>query len=57
MSIDGDLDHPRLERPQHTEYRWIGPDDVGILDENGGRDSGIVKRIVELALERARSGP
>lgn len=50
VEVAGDLGHPRLERPQHTEYRWVGPDDVGLLDENEGRDFGIMRRIVELAL-------
>ena len=50
VEVQGDLAHPRLERPQHTECRWIGPDDVGLLDENEGRDFGIVRQIVELAL-------
>jgi len=33
VRVDGDLDNPRLERDKHTEYRWIGPDDVaGLFD-------------------------
>jgi 8-oxo-dGTP diphosphatase len=51
VEVDGDLDRPRLERPQHTEYRWIGREDLDLLDENGGKDHGIVRTIVELALE------
>lgn len=50
VEVAGDLAHPRLEWPQHTEYRWIGPGDVSLLDENAGRDDGIVRTIVELAL-------
>jgi 8-oxo-dGTP diphosphatase len=50
VEVDGDLAHPRLEWPQHTEYKWIDEDDLSLLDENGGRDLGIVRRIVELAL-------
>jgi len=50
VKVEGDLAHPRLERPQHAEYRWIGPEDVDLLDENEGRDFGIVRQIVELAL-------
>jgi 8-oxo-dGTP diphosphatase len=50
VEVDGDLEHPRLEWPQHTEYRWIGKDDLNLLDENAGRDFGIVREIVELGL-------
>ena len=33
VRVDGDLDNPRLEQDKHTEYRWIGPDDVaGLFD-------------------------
>lgn len=28
VRVDGDLERPQLERDKHTEYRWIGPDDV-----------------------------
>jgi 8-oxo-dGTP diphosphatase len=33
VRVDGDLDRPHLEPGKHTEYRWIGPDDVpGLFD-------------------------
>jgi 8-oxo-dGTP diphosphatase len=33
VRVEGDLDGPRLEPGKHTEYRWIGPDDVpGLFD-------------------------
>jgi 8-oxo-dGTP diphosphatase len=57
VEVQGDLAHPRLERPLHTEYRWIGPDDVGLLDQNEGRDFGIVRQIVELALAHDPTPP
>jgi 8-oxo-dGTP diphosphatase len=50
VEVAGDLQHPRLEWPQHTEFRWIGEDELSLLDENGGRDDGIVRHIVKLAL-------
>jgi 8-oxo-dGTP pyrophosphatase MutT (NUDIX family) len=28
VRVEGDLDRPRLEQGLHTEYRWIGPEDV-----------------------------
>lgn len=50
VDVEGDLEHPRLEWPQHTEYRWIGHGDLDLLDENAGSDFGIIKHIVGLAL-------
>ena len=57
VEVQGDLAHPRLERPQHTEYRWIGQDELALLDENDGRDFGIVRQIVELALAHDLNQP
>ena len=28
VRVEGDLGQPRLEAGKHTEYRWIGPDEV-----------------------------
>jgi 8-oxo-dGTP diphosphatase len=56
IEVEGDLAQPRLERPQHIEFRWIGVDDVSVLDENGGRDHGIVRHLVELALRSTAPG-
>lgn len=50
VTVDGDLVRPRLEIPKHTEYRWVGPDDLEILDENRGKDDGAIRRLVVLAL-------
>jgi 8-oxo-dGTP diphosphatase len=57
VEVQGDLTHPRLERPQHTEYRWIGAEEVALLDENAGRDFGIMRKIVELALAQDATQP
>jgi 8-oxo-dGTP pyrophosphatase MutT (NUDIX family) len=57
IEVDGDLDHPRLEMPQHTEYRWIGRDELDLLDENGGKDHGIVRTIVAMALNEDAGQP
>ena len=57
VEVQGDVAHPRLERPQHTEYRWIGPEELGLLDENQGRDFGIMKKIVELAFAQDTAEP
>jgi 8-oxo-dGTP diphosphatase len=56
IDVDGDLARPRLERPQHIEFRWLGVDDISALDENGGRDHGIVRHLVELTLRSAAPG-
>ena len=57
VRVDGDLATPRLEVGKHTEYRWVGVGELDVLDENRGADDGMVRRIVQLALEsRARTG-
>jgi 8-oxo-dGTP pyrophosphatase MutT (NUDIX family) len=33
VRVEGDLERPRLEQDKHTEYRWVGPDEVaGLFD-------------------------
>lgn len=56
VEVEGDLERPRLEYPKHVEARWIGPEDLGLLDENRGLDGGLVRRLVELALRSCRQG-
>lgn len=56
VDVGGDLTRPRLEEGKQLEFRWIGPDDVGLLDENRGVDQGLVARVVRRAFERARAG-
>lgn len=56
VEVDGDLGRPRLEVPEHVELRWIGPGDVGVLDENRGADGGFIRRNVEKALAGAGLG-
>lgn len=50
VDVDGDLEHPAIERPKHTEHRWIGPGETDLLDENRGEDGGFIRRIVERAV-------
>ncbi|GIF71048.1 hypothetical protein Asi02nite_05660 [Asanoa siamensis] len=47
IRVDGDLSRPRLEEGKHTAFRWIGPDEVDVLDENRGIDDGLVRQIIE----------
>ncbi len=54
VRVDGDLSRPRLEAGKHTEFRWIGPDDVAVLDENGGVDDGLVRQIAEQGFDTLR---
>ena len=54
IRVDGDLSRPRLEEGKHTEFRWIGRDEIDILDENRGVDDGMVKKIVEGAFHLLR---
>jgi 8-oxo-dGTP pyrophosphatase MutT (NUDIX family) len=53
VEVDGDLSRPRLEWPKHTEFRWIGASELVLLDENDGRDDGLVRHLAELALRSA----
>ena len=50
VDVDGDLAAPRLEVPKHVEFRWVGPGETAVLDENRGMDGGFIRRIVEKAL-------
>jgi 8-oxo-dGTP diphosphatase len=55
VGVDGDLARPRLAPGEHSEHRWIGPDEIGVVDENAGVDRGLVRRSVELALAAGAS--
>jgi 8-oxo-dGTP pyrophosphatase MutT (NUDIX family) len=48
VEVEGDLDHPRLEVPEHVEYRWVPPAELLSLDETGYVDEDLVSRLVEL---------
>ena len=54
VDVEGDLSRPRLEVPEHVEFRWLGPDDLSLLDENRDVDGGAIRRLVELALTSTR---
>jgi 8-oxo-dGTP diphosphatase len=54
VRVDGDTSRPRLELGKHTEFRWIGPAEVSVLDENRGVDDGMMRRIVEDAFTLMR---
>jgi 8-oxo-dGTP diphosphatase len=54
VEVDGDLERPRLERPKHVEFCWIGRHELALLAENRGRDGGLVRHLAELALRSSR---
>ena len=47
VRVDGDLARPRLEEGKHTEFRWLGPDDLHVLDINEPVDGGMLRRVAE----------
>ena len=47
VRVDGDLSRPRLEAGKHTEFRWLGPDQLAVLDESGETSDGMIRRIAE----------
>ncbi|MFC4149359.1 NUDIX hydrolase [Micromonospora mangrovi] len=55
VRVDGDLARPRLEAGKHTEFRWLGEGDVGVLDEHRDVDDGQLRRIAEDAFAALRS--
>jgi 8-oxo-dGTP diphosphatase len=54
VDVLGDLSRPRLEEGKHTEFRWVNGGSIGLLEENGGRDDGMIRHLVEVALRSAR---
>ncbi|MBB5158411.1 8-oxo-dGTP pyrophosphatase MutT (NUDIX family) [Saccharopolyspora phatthalungensis] len=52
VEVAGDLDAPRLEQDKHTEFSWIGPSEIGLLEENVARTgSAFIGEIVARAHE------
>jgi 8-oxo-dGTP diphosphatase len=47
VRVSGDLADPRLEVGKHTEFRWLGPDDLDVLDESQEINDGMIRRIAE----------
>jgi 8-oxo-dGTP pyrophosphatase MutT (NUDIX family) len=55
VRVDGDLSRPRLEEGKHTESRWLGEEDVAVLDEHRDVNNGLIRRIAEDAFAALRS--
>jgi 8-oxo-dGTP pyrophosphatase MutT (NUDIX family) len=51
VRVDGDLARPRLEVGKHTEFRWLGADDLAVLDESAEINDGMIRRIAEDGFE------
>jgi 8-oxo-dGTP diphosphatase len=47
VRVDGDLERPRLEAGKHTEFRWLGPDELDVLTESGDDNDAVIRRIAE----------
>lgn len=50
VEVTGDLDRPRLEADQVSEYRWLGCDDLDVLNENRAPGDDAIIRLVTRAL-------
>ena len=47
VRVAGDLLRPQLEVGKHTEFRWLGPDDLAVLDQSAEINDGMIRRIAE----------
>jgi 8-oxo-dGTP diphosphatase len=47
VRVDGDLERPRLEAGKHTEFRWLGPDELDVLSASGDANDAVIRRIAE----------
>lgn len=55
VEVEGDLASPRLERPKHIEFAWVGLGDLDLLMENRRPEQTLVREIVKAgARENAR---
>lgn len=53
VTVDGDLDRPRLEEDKHPEHRWITPSELELLSEGRKPADEIIKRVIGQALSLA----
>jgi 8-oxo-dGTP diphosphatase len=47
VRVDGDLERPRLEAGKHTEFRWLGRDELDVLSASGDPNDAVIRRIAE----------
>jgi hypothetical protein len=53
VEVDGDLSAPRLERPKHIEFAWIGIDQLDRLMERRQAEQTLLRDIVARGLNEA----
>jgi 8-oxo-dGTP diphosphatase len=53
VEVDGDLDAPRLEEPDHVEFAWVKLDEVDRLMEQGTPLDADIRNIVSRGLIEA----
>lgn len=51
VTVDGDLNAPRLEPGKHDEWRWLGREDTAVLDEGRGAEDVWLRGVIERALD------
>lgn len=47
IRVDGDLARPRLEAGKVTEFRWLGEDELDVLEVNREVDGGLLRKLAE----------
>jgi 8-oxo-dGTP pyrophosphatase MutT (NUDIX family) len=52
VEVAGDLEHPQLEWSKHTEFRWVGFDELELLKENRSSSDSFIYDVVKNSLER-----
>ncbi|GAA4903731.1 NUDIX hydrolase [Streptomonospora salina] len=55
VRVAGDLSAPRLEPGKHTEFRWVGEQDLGLLHDSGNPEDTFVADMAARGLARAAS--
>jgi 8-oxo-dGTP diphosphatase len=55
VEVDGDLDAPRLERPKHIEFAWVGIAELQRLTENRRPEQTLLRDVVARGLRKAAS--
>lgn len=50
VEVSGDLDHPQIEQEKFTEFRWVGEEDLAVLEENRLPDDTLVFDLVKKTL-------
>lgn len=51
VTVKGDLGAPQLAPGEHDLFTWLHDDALGLLDENRGRDDGLIRAILECAFD------